>query len=255
MKYIVLTLILSTLTNVLYASPRITELELNDVFVVPKGYDTNDNVELTFLTKLPSACYSPSKYTLTKSNSKKYSLKFFIKRKEISGCDETNLEIVKVPVYYSQTISLGELNEGNYLVEFKTIDKITNVGFTVTKATSTTMDDMEYAPVSNAFIPEMIYATSDAQVILSGVIQSSCMDVFSEDISVSKEGNVFVIVPKAKSAPYQNCLPVETPLQKIVSLGEIVTPGAYLIHVRSQSGLSVNKVFQVREKAFDPTGR
>ena len=89
---------------------------------------------------------------------------------------------------------MGELNEGNYLVEYMTKTKIVNAGFTVDKATSTTMDDMEYAPVSNAFIPEMIYTTADAQVILSGIIQSSCMEVFADDISVTRVGNIFIII-------------------------------------------------------------
>lgn len=255
MKNILLTFILISLSSLAYSGPRITELALNDVFVVSEGYDTNDNVELTFLTKLPSACYSPSKYTLTKEISKKYKLKFFIKRKNISGCDENNISMIKVPVYYSQTISLGELKEGNYSVEYTNTQELTSVGFKISASTSTTMDDMEYAPVSNAFIPEMIYTTNDAQVILSGIFQSSCMDVFGQDISVTKLGNIFVVIPKATLSPSPNCLDVETPLQKIVSLGEILTPGAYLIHVRSQSGLSVNKVFQVREKEFDPSGR
>lgn len=209
-----------------FAHVEIKELPLEEVFVVKKGYDTNDNIEVTFLAKLPSACFSPGHYKLTQTALKKYRLKFFIKKKTISSCKGEEKELLKTPVYYSKTISLGELEAGNYQVTFADETTLRTKSFEVTKALANTMDDMEYAPVSNAFIPELVYTTSDAQVI-----------------------------PKAQTLENPLCQKTEIPLQKIISLGSLKQPGSYLIHIRSQSGLSVNKVFQVRNKGFDPTRR
>lgn len=101
-----------------FAHVEIKELPLEEVFVVKKGYDTNDNIEVTFLAKLPSACFSPGHYKLTQTALKKYRLKFFIKKKTISSCKGEEKELLKTPVYYSKTISLGELEAGNYQVTF-----------------------------------------------------------------------------------------------------------------------------------------
>lgn len=238
-----------------FATPQIKEVDLEEVFVVKKGYDSNDNIEVTFLAKLPSACFSPGHYNLTQLSGNEFRLSFFIKKKGISSCAGEEKIQLKNPVYYSKTISLGELAAGEYKITFADQTKLRTKSFRVTKALANTLDDMEYAPVSNAFIPELVYTTSDAQVILSGIITTTCMDIFDEDIKVTRQGDVFVIIPKAQTIENPLCQKTEIPLQKIISLGSLKKPGSYLIHIRSQSGLSVNKVFQVRSKTFDPTGR
>ena len=251
---IIMTLFLLTIDAYTKSNSLLQKLDLENVFVIPSGYDTNDNVEISFLAKLPSACFKPAGSKLKKVSEFHYHLDFLIKLKDISACQESSdRSQVRNSIYYTKTISLGELAAGKYKITFNE-NRIHSESFSVAKAEVGSIDDFLYAPVSNVFISEMVYFTDDARVVLSGIIQSSCLSVFNRDISVSKMGNVFIVTPKARLVPDAICERVEVPLQKIISLGKIDVEGAYLIHVRSQSGLSVNKVFHMRKKYNSETG-
>lgn len=251
MKSLILTLLL-LLSSPLIAAGFIDH-ELLDVFVVPKGYDTNDEIEVTYLTKLPSSCFGPADVRVSKLGKREFQIDFFIKKKSLSGCDNSRDTRIKSPTYHDHTISLGELEEGEYSIYFKRQGRKLKRSFIVDKKKVNTVDDNHYAPITRAFIPSLIHQTLNAQVILSGILPVSCMYLPQNEIEVYRYGNIFVVIPKAKFMP-GDCRETEIPLQSIVSLGEIKRPGAYLIHIRSQSGLSINKVFHVREKELDYRG-
>ena len=254
-NYMLTLLIVFTVQAYGETNSNLKNLDLENVFVISKGYDTNDNVEITFLAKLPSACYRPYQSNLNKINEFHYRLDLTIKLKDISSCKEPiDPEQVLNPIYYTETVTLGELKAGDYRVTYNKAFEQSKV-FNVVNAQVGSIDDFLYAPVTNVFIPEMTYFTDDARVILSGIIQSSCVVLYNRNISVTKLGNVFVVTPKANIVPNSVCERVEVPLQQIISLGKIDVEGSYLIHVRSQSGLSVNKVFHIRERHNDQSGR
>lgn len=226
------------------------KMNIEEVFVVPTGYDSNDNVEVTFLSQLPGPCFEPSGHKLSLNGEKTYELSFYAKLKPISTCQQ-NSDLIDTPVFYSQTIALGELTRGEYEIQFQHQNQIKRKSFSINEARSNEIDDMSYAPVSNVFIPELVYFSQDVKVILSGIIRSSCATLNNHNIEVTQLGNIFLIIPKSEIIEQSDCTPIEVPLQNIVSLGSIQKAGSYLIHVRSQSGLSVNKVFHVRQKLLD----
>tara|TARA_Y100000768_G_scaffold107251_1_gene78753 strand:+ start:17689 stop:18426 length:738 start_codon:yes stop_codon:yes gene_type:complete len=228
--------------------------EINDIFVIPQGYDTNDNIEITFTSKLPNACFVPDEHIMKKIEDYSYQIEFRIKRRDLSECNDRQLNQFKNPIYYNETISLGELNSGKYTVEAIYEDKIITKNFEVAKARTNSLDDTIYAPISTAFIPEMLYTHQRPRLILTGIIQETCLQVQRTKIEVKRFNNMFLVLPKAFIHSSIPCRPTEKPLQKIISLGDIEEPGVYFIHVRSQSGLSVNKVFRVRNKNFDHSG-
>lgn len=224
---------------------------LEEVYVVKDGYDSNDNIELTVHGQLPNACYTARSVEIDRTNNN-FFVRFLIQKRELSGCEELEANF---PINFTSTKSLGELKPGNYQVNFLGAEGSQKVTFNVKKAVHTQLDDELYAPISNAFIPELIYTNQIPQVILTGMFYTNCMRLKDQDIQVIQQDKMFIIIPKAEILEYAQCNQEEYPLQNIVPLPEIKEPGHYFIHVRSQSGLSVNKVFHVKERDSFPTGR
>lgn len=228
-----------------------TSSNLEEVFVVPQGYDSNDNIEITVHGVLPNGCTKVKSVPIQK-NGNTFSVDFMLERRNLTGCDELEIQ---TPINYTNTFDLGQLTPGTYQVQYKTEQGQVTKEFSVVKATQTTLDDELYAPVSSAFIPELLYSDQLGQVILTGMFYSNCMRLRDSNIKVERFDNVFVIIPKAELLELAYCDQEMYPLQNIVFLPEITAPGHYFIHIRSQSGLSVNKIFHIKERRDRPNGR
>ncbi len=230
--------------------------KLEKLFAIKKGYDSNDNVEIVALAKLPNHCFRAHSYQLKKLSDFEYMLKFDVKKKEITPCENVQINDFSTPLYYTKSIDLGQLNKGEYNVYYESFSEVPKkVSFTVDAAMTSGVDDIEYAPVTNAFIPELVSLNESPMIILSGIFYSSCHALDHENIEVSKQDDVFVIIPKIKFLRNQSCTQNQRLLEGFVNLGPIAKPGTYLVHVRSQSGISVNKVFHVKKTDFNPQGR
>jgi hypothetical protein len=228
----------------------VTELELEEIFVIENGFDSNDNIEVTVHGQLPTACFKVQDVLIQKTQAFEYSIKAFIKRKNLSGCVN---EILNSPVNFSKTITLGELPAGEYTFNYKRGLDTLKKQMTITPTIGDSIDDNFYAPISSAFIPDLINVTPNAQVVLSGIFHSNCFKLMPQDIKVIKQGNIFIIIPKAKLLSLRVCKTNMYSINQIVNLGEITAEGHYMVHIRSLSGLSVNKVFHVK-KRYNPTG-
>lgn len=235
---------------------KVQEVALEEVFVAPVGYDSNDNIEIVIDGKLPSACYDLFQTKIIpKPEKNKFSIKQYIRQKHLTECEteHSDHQGQTFPVQFTTVVSLGELAAGEYRIDYKKASSSSQAvkTFQVSTATAEGIDDHLYAPVSSAFIPELIYSTPNAQVILTGILGNSCMEMNPSDIQVERYGNIFVILPKLKlssqSETENDCVAMPRPLQQFVSLGE-VEAGRYLIHVRSMTGRSVNKTFTVIKK-------
>ena len=180
-----------------------------------------------------------------------------MKVKDITEClpnHQDHQNIPMWPIQYTKSIEIGNLKAGTYTLKFNQGKKVVSKKFVVTATVSTGIDDYLYAPISNAFIPELIYSTDNAEVILTGILTNTCMN-FNGDVEVQKVGNVFIVLPKMSLNTFTQCTETQIPLQSIVSLGSIKKEGRYLIHIRSTTGRSVNKVFSVKSTPLDHTGR
>lgn len=254
----VLILLISLMSIDVLAIAPLKEVNIEEIFIAPKGYDSNDNIEFIIDGKLPSACYELNKTETNKVNNNIY-VKQFIKVKEISECRPENQSTSSTPLWpvqFTKRVELGELKAGKYniIYSINSSSKKQQKTFTVTRSTSNSIDEELYAPVSNAFIPELIYPTPSAEVILTGILTNTCMS-FQGDVKVIRHDNVFIVLPKMSIHRNRPCMETMEPLQHFVSLGEIKKEGRYLIHVRSTTGRSVNKLFNVKESPFDPSGR
>lgn len=247
---IVLFWILGFMQNTYSNETDIREVDLEEAFIIENGYDSNDDIEITVHGQLPSACFKINNVEITKLGSFEYSIKTFMRKKNLSGCAN---EFINSPINFSRTIALGELDPGSYTFRFRQEGVEQKKLMRVRQSQTNSIDDNFYAPISSAFIPELINFTSSAQVVLTGIFHSNCFKLLPKDIKVIKEGNIFIIIPKARMLSRRSCKSNMYPINQVVPLGAINTEGHYMVHIRSLSGLSVNKVFHVK-KNYLPTG-
>ena len=240
-----------------FAAPFVSEVAIEEAFIPEKGYDNNDNIEIVLDGKLPNACFELDNTQVLKDQEKKIiEIKQMMKVKDITEClpnHQNHQNIPMWPIQYTKSIEIGNLKAGLYTLKFNQGKKVISKKFIVTTTVSTGIDNYLYAPVSNAFIPELIYATDNVEVILTGILTNTCMN-FNGDVEVQKVGNVFIVLPKMSLNNIAQCSSTQIPLQSIVSLGSIKKEGRYLIHIRSTTGRSVNKVFSVKNTPLDHTG-
>lgn len=256
MKMILTTLLLITGTALADHSGHKVEVSINQVYIAPTGYDDNDNIQLIIDGEFPSQCYQIANTSYSVDEDKKLILVRQIARlKDTTDCRRNPLpDHLKYPTRFSVEINLGVLVSGEYVVSFKSrVNQKGEVKFKIEKAKTESTDEFIYAPVSDVFIPEMIYETQNAEVILTGVLDSLCL--YWKEIDIDRFANIIVVMPKMQmaSAPNQ-CRQSPEPLEKIVSLGE-VKEGRYLLHVRSMSGKGINRMFSVIKRPGDIEGK
>jgi hypothetical protein len=237
------------------------EVSVQKVFTSPTGYDDNDNIQLVIDGELPGLCFERDETTFKINHSAKtIEVHQMMKKRMITDCLKEQRdwpEYFQWPVSYTTEINLGTLDEGTYKIIWW--DQIERAGekiklereFRVKKSDSSSIDEFLYAPVSSAFIGDLIYESSNADVVLSGIWNNGCQELYDENIEVIKEEDVYVILPKMTNLNHIPCERMMRPLQKIVKLGPMTT-GRYLLHIRSITGHSINKVFTVIKGPFDP---
>ena len=243
MKFSLL-IFLSIFTSATYAVD-LQQVVLEELFVINKGYDSNDDIEITAHGQLPSGCYKIEKVKVTAISNSQFNVQALMSKKRLRGCTS---EILSTPVNFTKTISLGELPAGQYEFLFETKEGQKSKAMDIAVAQRQTIDDNFYAPISNAFIPELIFTTQSPNVVLTGIFHTNCFQLNNQNIQVVRDGNIFIILPKSTLISLNRCNQQKYPIQQIVGLGNIKEPGHYLIHVRSLNGLSINRVFHVEPK-------
>lgn len=233
-------------------------VELNKVLVPAEGFDDNDNIEVVLDGVLPNACFELDQ-TLFRLDRKKKIIYLQQKAyvKNIPACESGELtDELSWKVPFSQTLTLGHLDRGEYTLSFlgKTGSVQTRTFKVGAASSGTSVDEALYAPVSGAFIPELIFETPNAEAILTGILSSTCMSVSEEMVEVKKVGDVIIVLPKLQVLKSDDCRDTQTPLQLMIPLGPL-TKGRYLLHIRSMSGRAVNKTFTVIEQETNIGGR
>lgn len=236
------------ISNFSYA---LTDHIVDDVFIVGKGFDTNDEIEFTYISLLPNYCYEPAQSKVEKKLNE-IDFHFYIKKRNITDCASITPNMNKNPIYFTKTIKLGNLKEGDYKLHFKTKKGNQTKAFSVVKAASNTIDEFEYAPLTDIYIPNIVYNDAPLQLIMSGISHNSCLSFNESMVEVNRVGNIIIVLPKTKYLSSNFCVSNEELIETIISLGTLESPGRYLIHVRTQSGLSLNKVIHVKNRLFDP---
>ncbi len=213
-------------------------------FIPRVGFDDNDNIQVVLNGYLPNRCFTVAEPAVIRTpNGDSIQVKqLATKQKEGICANQAALPPdMKVPVPFTTIASIGQLNPGQYNVQFDGMTGISARHFVVARASLPSVDNMNYALVNNIFVPEQSKAGEPVVAILSGHLNSSCTKLAGIPVP-RKVDDVIVLLPQVKvSGGY--CLQVLTPFTIKVNLGAL-SADRYLLHVRSMSGVSVNQVFQ-----------
>ena len=220
-----------------------------DGFISPaQGFEDKNNVVGIAFGYLPNSCYTlgSAKITFSSDNPNKIEIKQFAFKKIDGVCAEENsegnglAEQLKMRIPFSSDVFIGMLPVGNYRIVFHNGSGAGTRDLEVAKSTFAG-DDFPYANVLNAMTTEVLSSNDEVKVNFSGVFNSTCTTL--DRVEQKKVDDVFVIYPILKTAPGV-CLQVLVPFQTSINLGKAEV-GNHLIHIRSMSGKSINRLVQV----------
>ncbi len=223
------------------------EIALDHVFIPEHGYDDNDLVQLVAYGNLPNACYTLGE-TKVETSASGLTLtvhQYAMKNPSALCSQESSLPPhANSLVPFTVTVPIGVQKAGTYNIDFWDINegKISR-SYQVEPATTKEIDAHPYAAVSNAMLPDVIFKGDKVFLTFSGVYQNSCVEM--DRVEVKQEGDVFVVLPILKVKPVAFCLQVLMPFKQRVLIADKLRVGEYMIHMRSMSGQSINRVFDV----------
>jgi hypothetical protein len=227
-------------------SVRTIEIPLEAVFVPYQGYDSNDNIEVTVHSNLPNPCYRLDKYTVEKtSETNTFRIHQFAVKKMDGVCGEQSAmpEHLQMLVPFTQVISLGSKPTGRYTLTYENTDHHLNQkSLDIKEARATTIDDLPYAAVSNVSVTDVIQKNDAITATLSGVFTSTCSYLDPQDIKIEKQKDIYVVLPFIHTKMNVFCLQTLVPFAQVIHLDAPQVAGHILIHVRSMSGHSINRV-------------
>lgn len=197
---------------------------------IPKGFDSNDGIEVVVDGYLPSTCY--------KLAEPKVDVDMATKTVHLlPQAYMTDPPCLRMLVPYTQTVQLGRLQAAGYTVALR--NSSVNAPLPVAQARASSQDDSLYAPVDRVTVKYADVGQPSA-VVLEGRLTSSCLDW--ESVEVQNHGDTFEVLP-VLVANGDDCEESDRPFEKVVPLPEITENGRYLLHVRVMSGKSINVVF------------
>lgn len=203
-----------------------TQVPVDHIYV-PKGYDSNDNVELVVEGYLPNLCYkNPS--AVVKVNGRDINISIVANSTDFEGaiCAE-------MIVPFSQVVKVGLLDKGNYNIKVNA--KIESSIF-VTESTSDAIDDQIYANVEHI---EQI--PGEQRVIVKGHHPSYCLE-FDRFEVFNNGSDVYSVLPITKKIS-DFCPMKMIPFEYEMDVPSDLERNRVLIHIRSMNGNSVNSIY------------
>lgn len=208
------------------ATPEEVDVRIEHVFA-PKGFDSNDNVQVFAKGWLPSPCYqAPHGNTVHSPNPNNLIVGVKASFVKDRAC-------IQMAVPFLEPISVGHLPEGNFniLVEPDMHGSIRSA-ITITAPHASSGDDHTYARV------EKITANKNNHVTLSGSNPSDCVALDRIDV-VSNGTDTYSILPIMKQI-HSNCPRVAVPFEYHLDVPNERNSHDVLLHVRVLDGKSIN---------------
>ncbi len=225
------------------STPTLVKAPVEKIFV-PLGFDTNDNIEVFYHGHFPNSCYKtgPAKAVVdaaTKTISVQASAYYYAG----SFC-------AQMLVPFDGSVKLGFMPEGEYTVAIDGDTQVTEAALNIKIANSPDPDDFLYAPVDSVSIGNDLGTEADNMIKVEGeypYMFIGCMVM--KDLRTSlTPGNVLVVQPIAELVDGPACL-AQADNKKFSftkPLGFVPKKEEYLVHARSTSGTSINKVVDFR---------
>lgn len=217
--------------NVNATSQELVSIDLEKVFV-PKGFDSNDNVEIVISGELPNTCYlRPFGDVKTVDNKIIIDLKAY----QLVGDDANCIQAI---VPYMISVSLGQLAEGRYeIVVNETTPSEKNSAIVVDRPNSASLNNFTYANVTG--VKKHI---NDREILIEGYHPSSCMEIDRVEIITNENQDAYSVLPIIKQVQ-AICDRMIKPFSHTIQL-----PPAHreqeLVHVRKIDGWGFNYIIK-----------
>jgi hypothetical protein len=199
---------------------------------IPIGFDSNDSVEVVLEGRFSSSCWRPAEISFAVDQDKQ----------EIHVGPAAYLYPARLCAQlilpFDRVINFGVLKAGNYKL-IQATDGALLGEVPVQPATSDRPDDFLYAPVSQAFYKKKV---DGGEVTMAGNFPNSCM--LMDEVKVQVQPDVVVLQPIAKIEKRLGCQDGSFPFQVKTKIPQ-VTPGRYLLHVRSMNAKSINSLVEM----------
>jgi hypothetical protein len=206
---------------------------VDDVFT-PKGFDSNDDVEIVVSGFLPNLCYK-SPFTEVEVVDK--TIKVTTGALNYDALAPYCLEMI---VPFVEVVHVGLLDRGTYNIVVNGKSYYEKKGsIFVNEATNQAIDDHTYASVENILKEE-----GSRTVKLQGYNPSECF-ILDEIQVVSNHLNTYSILPKMKQVS-DFCPMKMVPFTYEMEVPKTINKNKVLLHVRVMDGKSVNSVFNNR---------
>jgi hypothetical protein len=212
----------------LLMAQTLQEVNIHQVYV-PKGFDTNDQIELSVSGNLPSLCYYSPR---VEAKSTEQGIVLTATALYRPG------ECEQFPVAFFEKVSLPPAPAGQHSIQFQSQGALQTKKLEVVEATSHGIDNFVYAPISE------IYEDSDSrEIVMSGTLNVDCM-AYDRMEMITNDQDAVSLLPVMKKIK-EECLAVD---EKIVIKYELPylpqLKRGILIHVRAMNGNSLNMLFQ-----------
>lgn len=230
-KFLTLTAALIATPLVAFASPPEKTPAVYTKVFVPKGFDSNDQVQIVGTGTFENGCYRAAESSAKVDES--------AKRITISAAAyKYNGLCLQMILPFERVIEVGIVPAGEYEIvqdgQAEVLGKLA-----VKEAKTDDPDDYQYAPVSQAFVDET--SGSKDNLIVRGIMPTDCMKIV--DVKITHDDNVLMAQPIVKVERRNNCAVGMFPFRKVVKVE--APKGEYLLHVRSMNSKSINNLINV----------
>lgn len=220
-----------------FASPARASISATKLFV-PSGFTSNDEIVVVVEGYLSSPC---EKLRGAKVETRGHTFKIVPKSETQGKCEE-----LKVPYTLEVVLNPDAAIEpdDDYIVEVAgPAGKVLREPLEVKEPPMEWPESRMYAPVDDADVG--LLSGGKMRAVIQGRFQNTCYAIDEFQVSTGN-GKTFeavpIIKPLARDPKGKPCKAVETPYTAYADFDE-PRPGRYLLHVRSQSGTAVNRVF------------
>lgn len=202
-----------------------------DRIFTPTGFDDNDNAQVVVDGLLPNTCYK-----LTDGiQDIDYARRIITIEARAELADGACSDVL-VPFTYE--FNFGSLGQGDWLV--RTEDGALEKKLHVAEASSAGPDDQMYASVDNAYVQDD--GPQGYAIVIEGTYSNTCM-VWDKTQLIHKDPLVLEVLPIVKMQDRDDCQNRTIHFKGVKVRLPDISEGRFLLHVRSMSGRSVNRVF------------
>jgi hypothetical protein len=201
-------------------------INVDNIFI-PKGFDSNDDSEITLTGYLPNTCYVRAK-AKTDIVGEKIAI-------EVSATKVNDRNCIMAVVPFILPVKLGVLKTGTHDISVNTF---MNSKITIAQPGSSKIDNFNYANITSV---EKVDSTS---VLLTGFHPSSCMEFDKVIMEFNDKNDTLSVMPIIKQNPLHTiCDRRAVPFSYVVEIPKVDQRAAkdkVLVHVRKLDGNAVN---------------